>query len=169
MSPRHISADALWNTAIDQDAYCGSSERYQATILEQYKLCVEMADRISARRALANAFFLTLNSLVITSLSAGRTALAHSPRGWLALGLAAVLAQCGIWILLLSYRQLNSAKFRVIAALEQHLPAAPFSRAEWQSLGSGRDWRTHLPLTRIERWLPLLFATGYAVGYASLF
>ena len=87
MSPRHISTDMLWNTAINTDTYRGSAEKYQATILEQYKLCVEMADRISARRALANAFFLTLNSVLITSAGTGRIALAHCPRGWLAIGL----------------------------------------------------------------------------------
>jgi len=33
-----------------------------ASELELYKLAVEMADRISARRALANTFFLTINT-----------------------------------------------------------------------------------------------------------
>ena len=33
-----------------------------STQLELYKLAVEMADRVSARRALANTFFLTVNT-----------------------------------------------------------------------------------------------------------
>src|SRR5256885_4461010 len=33
--------------------------------LEQYKLYVEMADRISSRRLTANSFFLTINSAII--------------------------------------------------------------------------------------------------------
>jgi hypothetical protein len=37
-------------------------------LLELYKLCVEMADRVSARRATANAFFLTLNSALLAGL-----------------------------------------------------------------------------------------------------
>jgi hypothetical protein len=32
---------------------------YDSALREQYKLYVEMADRISARRALTNSFFLT--------------------------------------------------------------------------------------------------------------
>lgn len=32
-------------------------EKYQSAILEQYRLYVEMADRTSARRVLANIFF----------------------------------------------------------------------------------------------------------------
>ncbi|MGH6629978.1 MAG: RipA family octameric membrane protein, partial [Burkholderiales bacterium] len=35
-------------------------------ILEQYKTYVEMADRISGCRALANTFFLTLNTAIFT-------------------------------------------------------------------------------------------------------
>ncbi len=33
--------------------------------LELYKLAVEMADRVSARRATANAFFLTVNTALL--------------------------------------------------------------------------------------------------------
>ncbi|GHF04730.1 hypothetical protein GCM10014715_71180 [Streptomyces spiralis] len=33
-------------------------------MFEQCELCVEMADRVSARRSLANTFFLSLNSAV---------------------------------------------------------------------------------------------------------
>src|SRR5687768_16913613 len=54
----------LWNADVGPDSYQGSSEQYQAAILEQYRLYVLMADRISARRALANTFFLTLNTAV---------------------------------------------------------------------------------------------------------
>jgi hypothetical protein len=38
-------------------------------VLEQYKLYVEMADRLSARRALANTFFLTVNTAVLIGLA----------------------------------------------------------------------------------------------------
>ena len=44
----------LWNVA--------PSDKLPDGLLEQYKIYVEMADRISARRGLANTFFLTLNT-----------------------------------------------------------------------------------------------------------
>jgi hypothetical protein len=39
-----------------------ADSRSESVELELYKLAVEMADRISARRALANTFFLTVNT-----------------------------------------------------------------------------------------------------------
>jgi len=45
----------LWNAAVTPATYAGDGEKYQGAVLEQYKICVEMADRISARRALANS------------------------------------------------------------------------------------------------------------------
>ena len=38
-------------------------------LLEQYKIYVEMADRISHRRAVANTFFLTFNTAVVGALA----------------------------------------------------------------------------------------------------
>lgn len=38
------------------------------TLLELYKTAVEMADRVSARRAGANSFFVTLNTALARSL-----------------------------------------------------------------------------------------------------
>ncbi|MFE0516053.1 hypothetical protein [Streptomyces sp. NPDC058964] len=37
-------------------------------ILEQYKLCLEMADWVSLRRCLTAAFFLTLNTTVFVAI-----------------------------------------------------------------------------------------------------
>ena len=52
---------ALWN---DKGGPPGTSNQDPASsvVLEQYKLYVEMADRVSARRGVTNTFFLTLNS-----------------------------------------------------------------------------------------------------------
>ena len=44
-------------------------ENYKAHLLEQYKLYVEMADRISARRQTANSFFLSINTAIIALIS----------------------------------------------------------------------------------------------------
>lgn len=50
---------------IDRQDY---PSEYHAHALEQYKLCVEMADRISRRRQAAHAFFLTVNAGLIALL-----------------------------------------------------------------------------------------------------
>ena len=63
-----------------------------------------------------------------------------------------------------SYRQLNTAKFKVIGALEERLPASAYWRAEWVALGEGEDWHKYLPLTPLEQWVPMLFALVYLSG-----
>jgi hypothetical protein len=114
---------ALWNANIDSTAYQNAPEHYQTAILEQYKLYVEMADRISARRGLTNTFFLTLNTLVFTIIGVVVKDRTQFSPILLALALAIALGQCGGWFLIVrSYRQLNSAKFKVIGALETRLP-----------------------------------------------
>jgi hypothetical protein len=76
--------------------------------------------------------------------------------------LVAVLGQCAAWFYIVrSYRLLNTAKFQVVGALEERLPASPFWRAEWNLLGEGKDRRRYWPLSHIEKWIPILFAGTY--------
>jgi hypothetical protein len=139
--------------------------RAQTAILEQYKRYVELADRISNRCGLTNTFFLTLNTLVTTTIGVVRQ---DRPQldPWLLAPPLIAFGQCaGWWLIVRSYRQLNSAKYSVIGALEQRLPASPYWNAEWKALGEGRDWRTYLPLTHLEQWIPILFALVYTAGF----
>src|SRR5215217_2669349 len=85
--------------------------------LELYKLAVEMADRISARRATANAFFLTINTTLLAFVSSGSLRVL-----WL-VALAGIALSGTWWILLKSYRDLNVAKFGVILKMEKELEA----------------------------------------------
>lgn len=154
----------VWNADVDEASY-GAGAAYRGAILEQYKLYVEMADRLSARRGLTNSFFLTVNTGVFTLI-----ALFWKDRPGvdpLALVLPTVVAvlECGAWWWLLrSYRQLNGAKFQVIGLLEARLPASPYWRAEWGALGEGKDKRKYVPLTHLEQWVPVLFAAVYVTG-----
>ncbi|MEU9112340.1 hypothetical protein AB0D04_11210 [Streptomyces sp. NPDC048483] len=168
--PSDVSA-SMWNDAISprrQTPY--EAELYRNSVLEQYKLCVEMADRISARRSLTNTFFLSLNSLIgagFVGLGSGHTG--RMPVWLLVAGLLILLTQCSAWFALIrSYRQLNAAKFAVIGALEERLPAYAYSRGEWAALGEGKDWRRYLPLTHVEQWVPWIFAAAYLLGSGAL-
>ena len=139
--------DRLWNAEVSPKSYEGDAEKYQSAVLEQYKLYVEMADRISNRRGLTNTFFLTLNTGIFTVIAVSwKDRPAISP--WvLVLPLVVALGQCAAWWWIVrSYRQLNTAKYRVVGALEERLPASVYWRAEWIALGEGKDWRRYLPL-----------------------
>ena len=70
---------------------------------------------------------------------------------------------CYVWYRLLkSYRDLNSAKFKVIYAIERQLPLRPYD-AEWESVERGMNPSLYLSLTRIERVVPGIFMAFYAV------
>src|ERR1039458_2690790 len=102
-----------------------------STILELYKTAVEMADRLSARRAGANTFFLTLNTALAAVVGIVSSARKPPPHGNLpsfdGFGLAATaVAGCIFatvwWLLLRYYRRLSAAKWGVINRLEERLP-----------------------------------------------
>ncbi|MEU5260632.1 hypothetical protein [Amycolatopsis sp. NPDC021455] len=152
---------ALWTEGVDEQSYAA----YPGAILEQYKIYVEMADRISARRALANAFFLSLNTATLTAGAALWRA-SVLPTWVLVLPLALLLVQTAAWFWLVrSYRQLNTAKYIVIGMLEEKLPASPYWRAEWKALGEGKDKALYWPLTHLEQWLPVTLAVLYVFGF----
>lgn len=158
----------LWSDTVGPDSYDGQAA-YQAAILDQYKLYVEMADRISQRRGLTNTFFITLNTLIFTTVGVFWKDRPDAPEWALLLPLVAVLAQCAAWYSLLrSYRLLNTAKYEVVGALEERLPASPYGRAEWAALGGGEDRTKYWPLTHIEKWVPLLFVVVYLAGYLAI-
>lgn len=132
-----------------------------AALIEQYKIYVEMADRVSARRGLANTFFLTLNTSIV---AAAAVAFQNPPpaRAILIVPWVALIGQCLGWFWTIrSYRQLNTAKYAVIGALELRLPASPYWAAEWTALGGGRDPSRYWPISHVETWIPFFFAAAY--------
>lgn len=160
---RRLWADPASSATIEND----TDRVLYGALVEQYKIYVEMADRVSSRRNLTNTFFLTLNSAAFTviGLFMGRQSTIALSKAWLVLPFIALLIQCLAWYWLIrSYRQLNTAKFQVIGALEERLPASPYWRAEWFALGEGTDKSKYWPLTHLEQWVPLLFALIYATG-----
>lgn len=157
--------NTLWNTFESNDFYSINQEKRQEHLLEQYKIYVEMADRISARRNLANTFFLTINTLILSATGFIFEKIHLIEPRWLVIfPFIGIILICVVWIwLITSYRNLNSAKYEVIGDMETQLPASPYGNAEWVKLGSGKDFRKYLPLTTIEIYIPILFSLTYLI------
>jgi len=148
-----------------KDAY---GSEYEKHLFEQYKLYVEMADRISARRMLANSFFVGLhNGLILAFVVLLKEGILRPSVTGYAPFVAVVLLCFVWWRTVYSYRQLNSGKFKVIYALEQRLPVAPYE-AEWVALGSGQEPKLYRPLSQIENWVPLCFGLLYLLLAGAL-
>jgi hypothetical protein len=121
---------------------------------------------VSARRALANTFFLSVNTALVGLLGSGAFR-------WYVAAAGAVLAGTW-WALLRSYRELNGAKFEVIVALEQRLPVQVYGD-EWAILGRAparpalrrATLRSRLAqygeLGKIERIVPWVFVGIYGI------
>jgi hypothetical protein len=135
----------------------------EQALVEQYKLYVEMADRISARRADTNKFYISLLTalLVILSIVVEKNIFSNV-QGFMFIAIAILgLALCFVWVVnIRSYSQLNTGKFKVIHDMEQQLPYPCYAR-EWDILGKGEDRRKYFQLTRIEQYVPLLIALPY--------
>ncbi|MDR7172218.1 hypothetical protein J2W56_005979 [Nocardia kruczakiae] len=139
-------------------------------VMEVYKLAVEMADRVSARRAVANAFFLTVNTTLVAVVGLQPNAERAAPLSVAVCVAGVVVAGC--WLFLLqNYRRLNEAKFVVINRIEdEHLPIKVF-KDEWALLGgdataTGRAAKVKVGLKQlggVERLVPWVFALLYIV------
>lgn len=139
-------------------------------VLDIYKLAVEMADRVSARRAVANAFFLTVNTTLVAVVGLSATQ-PDSTLRFAAVCLAGVAVSVCWWLLLRVYRRLNTAKFAVINRIEAaHLPVKPYTD-EWAELipgGEATSRRARLgkafrELGGVERVVPIVFGLLYIV------
>ena len=67
--------------------------------------------------------------------------------------------------LVLSYKQMNSGKFKVIHAIEAMLPIRPYG-AEWDALGRGKNPDLYKPFTHIEVFVPWVFFCLHAIVMA---
>ena len=158
----------LWNMPEKDNVYFQNKELFQTHVLEQYKIYVEMADRVSARRNLANVFFLTLHTTIIGAIgfTFDRIELIY-PKILVSFPIIAILTLCYVWWRLInSYRQLNTAKYQVVGELEKKLPASPYWSAEWKALGEGKDPKKYAPITHVEYYVPIIFGALYVMIWA---
>ena len=138
-------------------------EKYKDHLLVQYKLYVEMADKVSERRQSANNFLLTVNSVLVSLfgiLSGFGTSQQESTWRYF-LPLAGLLVSITWATIIRSYRQLNSGKFKVIQQIESELPMAPYE-TEWKILGEGKG-KQYSPFTHVEQIIPCIFAGLYVL------
>ena len=139
-------------------------DRYRDHCLSMYHGFVGSAEKISDRRHSANSYFLTVNTalLGITGYlqSAGTDLL------WL-VALAGVVLSYTWYRLIGSYRSLNTAKFQVIHDIEKQLPFAPFD-AEWEQLKRGKVSAVHIPFSKVESIVPLVFMILHGVAFVAI-
>ena len=140
-----------------QESY---GESFKSDLLEQYKLYVQSAENVSARRVASNRYLLSLNAALVALYGLQS---ANFGQGYWTLLLPVMgIVVSALWYLIIkAHSDLNRIKFRVIHEFEQHLPAAMYKH-EWSLAEDGRG-KAYRAITTIERGMHILFGVLHVV------
>ena len=135
-------------------------DSFGADLLEQYKIYVQSAENVSARRVASSRYLLTLNVALVTLYGLQSEGLLQSY--WMVLVPILGIPVSWLWYQIIkSHRDLNAVKFKIIHQIEQHLPVALYIN-EWQLAGEGRG-KAYSAVTRMEQWIPLVFVALHII------
>lgn len=148
-----VPKNKLWNEIPEGSTY-PSNDKWYSHLLDQYRLYVEMADRISQRRTTANTYFLSVNSAILAFV--GYLTSKDSPEYMWLLAIAGCMLTLFWYNIILSYRNLNTAKWQIVQDIEKRLPISPYD-AEWDAVQRGMNPKLYRPISHIESWVPGVF------------
>lgn len=137
-------------------------DKFRDHLIEQYKIYVEMADRVSSRRVHVAQFYVSLLSglLVLLTLMVSSDSFGNILNIVFVVVAVSGIALCSIWsINIRSYRQLNKGKFKVIHEIEKQLPFPCYTR-EWEILGEKKAGK-YLRLTQVEQYVPFVLSVPF--------
>jgi hypothetical protein len=126
---------------------------FQKHLLEQYKLYVETSLDVTSKRLESNKFYLTLNSIIFGTAS--YLTIVNQHVVIILLSTVGLIVSV-IWIQsIASYKELNTAKFKVIHELEQYMPACLFKCEQKHYSGKRKGFAS------TEKWCPTVFIVLY--------
>ena len=143
------------------------SDNFIDHYLEQYRIYIHIFNSTSDRRNKTNEFFLGLNTAIIGVLGYLETKNITENSSIIYLFAPFVgIAICYCWYqIIISYKNLNRAKFAVIHKIEEKLPIALF-KSEWELLGRGVDFTKYRKISSIEKVIPIIFIILYTVIFS---
>lgn len=139
--------------------------------IEQYKAYLQTSEDVVSRRQSVSNFYITVNATLLSIISTLVTILNllkidYSPYITIAcclfLPIIGVILRLNWRRLVYSYGQLNSAKMRVISAIEKNLPFNIYD-VEWQVQIDRLGKRKYVSFTNIEKLIPFLFIVLYCI------
>ena len=148
-------ANQTCKSLIHQNERC-YGDSFRSDLLEQYKLYVQSAENVSARRVASSRYLLSLN-VALAALYGLQSAGFGQSYWMLPIPVLGVFVSALWFLIIKSHADLNRIKFCLIHEFEQHLPAAMYKH-EWEL--AAEEYRA---VTKIERWIPILFAALHVV------
>lgn len=139
-------------------------------LVAQYQTYVQTSEAILERRQTTSAFYVGLNTAMITAITTtisiliGIDFLSNRPLivGIILLvsSLLSIVLNCNWYLQLDSYGKLNSAKMKVISALETRMPANIYD-TEWRVMSSKIGGKKYRSFTNIEKTVPIVFSAFF--------
>ncbi len=144
-------------------------DKYTEHLLDQYKIYLGSAEKISDRRQKTNEFFLGLNTALVALLGFISTRTSDLDINLLIIvSSLAGMVVCYLWYrIIYSYKGLNGAKFDVVHLIEKRLPLALYD-TEWEILGRGENRDKYWPFSHIELFVPWVFVVIYIILFLSI-
>lgn len=130
---------------------------------DMYKFYVEQAEKVSTKRADTNKYLLTVNTFLIGLFSISTNFEEFVKPLWNYLVPTSGALICLTWyIMIKSYSNLNSAKFKVIHEMEELMVFQPFTK-EWELAEQGKG-KAYKPISKVEPNIPLIFLALYVIA-----
>lgn len=156
----------LWNELSEGQTY-PQNDKWHSHLMDQYKLYVEMADRISQRRTSANTYFLSVNSAILAFVGYLTSKTEPVDYMWL-IALSGCMLTLFWYSIIISYRNLNAAKWQIVQDIEKRLPISPYD-AEWDTVQRGENPKLYRPISHIESWVPWVFCSLHLIVFIRTF
>lgn len=137
-----------------------SEEKYQDHLLEQYKLCTEMANKISDRRIATNNFYLTINTALLSVYGLIKVKTNHQ---MILLAVIGLIISYSWYCIINSYKKINSAKYKTINKIEDELACCPY-QYEWDIVCRQSDYKK---FSDVEKYIPFGFMLFY--GFIAVY
>ncbi|MCK5211418.1 hypothetical protein KAJ89_01830 [Candidatus Parcubacteria bacterium] len=135
---------------------------YKNHLMEQYRIYIDSAERISDRRQKNNDFFLTVNTALLALLGISSKANNISIPMIIIVSFAGIIICYSWYRLVMSYKNINTGKFKVVHKIEKQLPVSLYD-VEWKELGEGKNKKLYLPFTHVELKIPWIFVVLYLI------
>lgn len=141
-------------------------------LVEQYQTYVQTSEAIIDRRQTISSFYIGVDTTIITAISTiigvlmGSDMLSNKSLSigiiMLVSSLLCVVLNANWYLQLDSYGKLNSAKMKVISALEKHMPANIFD-TEWRVMSSKIGGKKYRTFTNIEKMVPMILSIFFII------
>jgi len=105
--------------------------------------------------------------LLLVALSSYLSMGSKTYTGYWLIAIAGIVLSYMWYRLVRSYKDLNTAKFKVVHEIEAQLPLAPYD-AEWEAVGRGKAPELYLPFTHVEIYVPWVFFVIHLVVLLQL-